>query len=136
MYTLLPHSIILRSPSHPPLISNMTSFLTLPSISLKNLHSPPACSQPALPSNSLCFLNGIPSLGFKHSDRSRVFTSVSVGSQTAVDDALFSDYKPCTAFLFPGQGAQAVGMGKEAQNVPAAVSLYRKAKRHIRVFIH
>ncbi|XP_054818400.1 uncharacterized protein LOC129317967 [Prosopis cineraria] len=127
MHTLLPHSIILRSPSHPPLISNMTSFLTLPSISLKKLHSPPACSQPSLPYNSLCFLNGIPSLGFKHSDRSRVFTSVSVGSQTAVDDALFSDYKPCTAFLFPGQGAQAVGMGKEAQNVPAAASLYRKA---------
>lgn len=36
-------------------------------------------------------------------DKSRVFMSVSVGSKTAVDDALFADYKPTCAFLFPGQ---------------------------------
>ncbi|KAK4274863.1 hypothetical protein QN277_018030 [Acacia crassicarpa] len=127
MHTLLPHSLILRYPSHPPLLSTMASSLTLPSISLKKLHSPPTRSQPLLPPNSICFRNGVQNFGLKHSDRSRVFMSVSVGSQTAVDDALFSDYKPSTAFLFPGQGAQAVGMGKEAQNVPAAASLYKKA---------
>lgn len=53
--------------------------------------------------------------------------SVSVGSQPLVDDALFADYKPTSSFLFPGQGAQAVGMGKEAQAVPAAAELYNKA---------
>ncbi|KAG8496147.1 hypothetical protein CXB51_009501 [Gossypium anomalum] len=37
--------------------------------------------------------------------RSRVFMSVSLGSQTVVDDALFADYKPTSAFLFPGQPA-------------------------------
>lgn len=60
---------------------------------------------------------------------SRVFTSASVGSPTHanVDDALFSDYNPTSAFLFPGQGAQAVGMGVEAQTVPAAADLFRKA---------
>lgn len=54
-----------------------------------------------------------------------------MGSQaqtaTTVNDALFSDYKPSCAFLFPGQGAQAVGMGAEAQNVPAAAALFQKA---------
>jgi [acyl-carrier-protein] S-malonyltransferase len=54
-------------------------------------------------------------------------SAVSVGSETSVDDALFVDYKPSCAFLFPGQGAQAVGMGSEAQKVPAAAEMYKKA---------
>lgn len=54
--------------------------------------------------------------------------SVSVGSRELVSsDDLFADYKPSTAFLFPGQGAQAVGMGAESQSVPAAAELFEKA---------
>ncbi|CAL4930551.1 unnamed protein product [Urochloa decumbens] len=53
---------------------------------------------------------------------------VSLGSEVAAGaDALFADYKPTTAFLFPGQGAQAVGMGAEAQSVPAAAKLFNQA---------
>ncbi|CAM8955441.1 unnamed protein product [Rhodiola kirilowii] len=66
-------------------------------------------------------------------DRSRVSMSVSVGSRASSSsvggggDALFADYKPNVAFLFPGQGAQAVGMGSEAKTVPAAAKLFEKA---------
>lgn len=77
--------------------------------------------------NSLGFKNGIRGFSLKNLDKSRVFMSIAVGSQTTVDDALFNDYKPTCAFLFPGQGAQAVGMGAEAQKVPAAAELYKKA---------
>ena len=40
----------------------------------------------------------------------------------------FADVKPSTVFMFPGQGAQVVGMGAEAaKEVPAAAELYAKA---------
>jgi [acyl-carrier-protein] S-malonyltransferase len=39
---------------------------------------------------------------------------------TTRSDSQFFNYKPSTAFLFPGQGVQAVGMGKDAHTVPAA----------------
>lgn len=40
----------------------------------------------------------------------------------------FSGVKPSTVFMFPGQGAQTVGMGVEvAAEVPAAAELYAKA---------
>ncbi|KAG0476929.1 hypothetical protein HPP92_013770 [Vanilla planifolia] len=59
---------------------------------------------------------------------SRISMNVSVGSrQFVVEDSLFKDYKPGFAFLFPGQGAQTVGMGVEAHGVPAAASLFQKA---------
>ncbi|KAG2552617.1 malonyl CoA-acyl carrier protein transacylase-like [Panicum virgatum] len=62
------------------------------------------------------------------SSRSRYSSArVSLGSDVAVGDALFADYKPSTAFLFPGQGAQTVGMGAEAQSVPAAAKLFNQA---------
>jgi [acyl-carrier-protein] S-malonyltransferase len=56
-------------------------------------------------------------------------SSISLGTkETATSsDSLFSNYKPSTAFLFPGQGAQAVGMGKDAHTVPAAAALFAKA---------
>ncbi|KAG4920530.1 hypothetical protein AAZX31_18G057000 [Glycine max] len=81
----------------------------------------------ALPSTPF-FANGTRIFALKHSlPRSRVSMSVSAGSQASVHQALFADYKASTSFLFPGQGAQAVGMGKEAQNVPAAAVLFNKA---------
>ncbi|CAD6340710.1 unnamed protein product [Miscanthus lutarioriparius] len=63
------------------------------------------------------------------SSRSRYSSArVSLGSEVAVGaDALFADYKPTTTFLFPGQGAQTVGMGAEAQSVPAATKLFNQA---------
>lgn len=43
-------------------------------------------------------------------------------------DTKFADYKPTTAFLFPGQGAQTVGMAKElCSEVPAAKQLFDRA---------
>ena len=37
-------------------------------------------------------------------------------------------YTPKSVFMFPGQGAQAIGMGVEtAETVPAAAELYKKA---------
>ncbi|KAK1398675.1 [Acyl-carrier-protein] S-malonyltransferase [Heracleum sosnowskyi] len=115
------------SSSH--LFKMASSSLLLPSISPQPIpffHSSKS-------SGSLCFKgfcnNRIKGLkGCRNLDKSRAFMSVSVGSQTAtVDDALFLDYKPTSAFLFPGQGAQAVGMGVEAQKVPAAAELFSKA---------
>ena len=46
----------------------------------------------------------------------------------AMADDEFDGVAPKTVFLFPGQGAQAVGMGAEvAAEVPAAATLYEKA---------
>ncbi|XP_031271808.1 uncharacterized protein LOC116130211 [Pistacia vera] len=121
MNSLFHHPLILRTPSCSHSLAatttmTMAASLALPSISFQK-HS---------------FFNGsstvsFTKLGAPRFGRSGVFMSVSVGSQTLVDDALFADYKPTSAFLFPGQGAQAVGMGKEAQSVPAAAKLYEKA---------
>lgn len=97
-----------------------SSSLAIPSVSLKTLSL----------TSSDAFNKGIRGFALKNGNPSRVFMSLSVGSQTqtvVVDDTLFLDYKPTSAFLFPGQGAQAVGMGKEAHSVSAASELYKKA---------
>eukprot|EP00887_Chlorella_sp_A99_P001453 scaffold8.g1453.t1 len=50
-----------------------------------------------------------------------------VVSQAAPDNK-FADYKPHVAFLFPGQGAQTVGMAQDlAASVPAAKELFARA---------
>ncbi|XP_024358425.1 uncharacterized protein [Physcomitrium patens] len=59
--------------------------------------------------------------------RGFVSMSVSVGAEVTTNDGAFADYKVSTAFLFPGQGAQAVGMGSEVHTIPAAAALYSKA---------
>nr|WDW26405.1 malonyl CoA-ACP transacylase [Momordica charantia] len=106
----------------------MASSLVLPStISLKKL---PLNSSSSFRSSAsfIAFRNGFrSSTAATLAARSRVFMSASVGSQTLADDSLFLDYKPNCAFLFPGQGAQAVGMGKESQSVPAAADLFKRA---------
>eukprot|EP00959_Pyramimonas_sp_CCMP1952_P323424 6767970-Pyramimonas_sp.AAC.1 len=51
----------------------------------------------------------------------------SVAVRASADDK-FADYKAKQAFLFPGQGAQKVGMAKEAvEACPAAKALFDKA---------
>ncbi|CAO2824852.1 unnamed protein product [Amaranthus hypochondriacus] len=109
-------------------LSTMSSSIVLPSVSLKK--TPLNCSQTIHNYSSYVgFKNDILHFSPRNLDKARFSISVSAGSpsQTAVNDALFSDYKPSSAFLFPGQGAQAVGMGAEAQNVPEAAVLYKKA---------
>ena len=63
--------------------------------------------------------------------------------QVAADDGAFADYRPSVAFLFPGQGAQKIGMAKViavfdkwrrrflsqdvVETVPAAKELFDRA---------
>ncbi|KAJ0809425.1 putative [Acyl-carrier-protein] S-malonyltransferase [Helianthus annuus] len=101
------------------------SSLLLPLVSLNQQLSLDSSSLKS--SSSFCFGGLKHGLRRPNLNKSKVSMSVSVGYTTAIDDALFTDYKPTTAFLFPGQGAQAVGMGREALKVPAAAELYSKA---------
>ncbi|XP_077212987.1 uncharacterized protein LOC143848075 isoform X1 [Tasmannia lanceolata] len=104
----------------------MCSSILLPSISLLKISYNASDSSKIFDPSS--FRHGIRCSFSKNLEKSRFPMSVSIGSRaTAVDDALFSDYKAHYAFLFPGQGAQALGMGSAAQNVPAAADLFQKA---------
>ena len=75
------HSLILRTTT---MATSYSSSLLLP------------------PSVSLNKSRNASSLGFSV-NRSRASMSVSAGSQTTLNDSLFADYKPTSAFLFPGQ---------------------------------
>lgn len=86
------------------------------------------CASDSVKSSACLFKNEIRNASRWNVGKSKVSMSVIVGSEAAiVEDSLFKDYQPSSAFLFPGQGAQAVGMGLEAQKVPAAAELYRRA---------
>lgn len=137
MQALIHHPHILRVPSPSSSSSSHYIFYTHPLMASVASTTSLAFSSISLHNRNhkrTTFFNGSAAsfnrIGVRRSlARSGVFMSVSVGKHTAVtvDDALFADYKPTNAFLFPGQGAQAVGMGKEAQSVPAAAELYKKA---------
>ncbi|KAL8138614.1 hypothetical protein V2J09_004615 [Rumex salicifolius] len=106
----------------------MSSSIVSPSITLKRVSINCSESLKGLNCTRIAgFGNGIQSVGLKNSRNPRVRMNVSVGSQISVTDDLSVDYKPSCAFLFPGQGAQAVGMGAEAKNVPSAAALFNKA---------
>lgn len=112
-----PPLLILRIPLSPLLLSRSLSLFQMSSSSSLVL---PTLFQTRFSSNaaadSIKILNPssrfpISRHGFRTSIRKnlqkyRVFMSVSVGSTTAaaaVEDSLFADYKPTSAFLFPGQ---------------------------------
>ena len=59
---------------------------------------------------------------------SRTSVRMEAAAAEAVSDTDFDSVKPGTVFMFPGQGAQVVGMGKEvAAEVPAVAEMYKKA---------
>ncbi|KAJ8650889.1 hypothetical protein MRB53_003912 [Persea americana] len=131
----LPPLSILRIPLllSGSLFQMSSSSIVLPSLSLQRLSSNAAAPDSLKilnPSRFPISRHGSRTSLRRNLQKSRVFMSVSVGSAAAaaaVEDSLFGDYKPTSAFLFPGQGAQSVGMGKDAQNVQAAADLFEKA---------
>lgn len=58
----------------------------------------------------------------------RAFSRNSASLRMSASDTLFKDWKATTAFLFPGQGAQYVGMaGKLVSEVPKAKEMFQQA---------
>lgn len=56
--------------------------------------------------------------------------AAAAADSAAASDSEFGAYAPKVAFLFPGQGAQAVGMAKQlAAEVPAAAALFARASQ-------
>jgi len=117
-------------------LSKPSSYVGVGPSSAKSSHSAVLLRKSLNPLSSQLAIHGVRS-GHRWVERrgcsSRVCTmmssNTSVGTEThtSAGDALFADYKPTSAFLFPGQGAQAVGMGKDSQSVPAAALLFAKA---------
>uniref|UniRef100_A0A0D3C309 Malonyl-CoA:ACP transacylase (MAT) domain-containing protein n=1 Tax=Brassica oleracea var. oleracea TaxID=109376 RepID=A0A0D3C309_BRAOL len=114
----------MRSLLHQPAI--LRTALPVHSLNLRTMATASSLLFPSVSLNKLSSSRNASSLGFSVT-RSRVSMSLSTESQTAINDSLFAHYKPSSAFLFPGQGAQAIGMGQEAQSVAAAADLYTKA---------
>ena len=83
-------------------ISTMSSSLVVPSISVQKIAFNSSETSRRSPSFA-GFKHGIRRCNLSNLKKYRVFMSVSVESRAYVDDALFSDYKPNFAFMFPGQ---------------------------------
>ncbi|CAA7406238.1 unnamed protein product [Spirodela intermedia] len=113
---LLPSSECLPRPRPLRFLCRMASGAAAPSLALL----PPVSE---LKLSRFCPVRSFP----RNAWRSRACAGVAVGSRASAADSFFLDYKPTNAFLFPGQGAQAVGMGAVAQSVQAAADLFQRA---------
>lgn len=110
MQALIHHPHILRVPSPSSSSSSHYIFHTHPVMTTTTSLAFSSSSLHNRNHKRTTFFNGSAAsfnrIGVRRSlARSGVFMSVSVGKHTAVtvDDALFADYKPTNAFLFPGQ---------------------------------
>eukprot|EP00775_Hariotina_reticulata_P006040 gene6040-6278_t len=75
----------------------------------------------------MCISFMLCSAAFKAQRPAALRRAVSVRVKASADDK-FADCKPTTAFFFPGQGAQSVGMAKDlVAECPAAKELFDKA---------
>ena len=108
----------------PPLFKYSASFLTMKSgLGLALLQASSAMAFVLQPSLNSARLGGIRPDGVRTHSRNMVSPRMS-----ATSDTLFKDWKATNTFLFPGQGAQYIGMaGKLVAEVPKAKEMFQQA---------